>query len=90
MESIARDKESTAGGDMNRYTANTELILRLHSLVEEHDDLRFSQILDVYGFVKPERPAREGSGIVWQNEFYLEPVELLKRVSNRMDGGNCE
>ncbi len=45
-----------------------------------HPELRFSQILLTYRFVKQERPAKPEARISWQDEFYLEPQEVLKRV----------
>ena len=69
---------------MTRQEANIELLLKLGDLINAHPDLRFSQILDVFGFVKAERPAKPEHGISWQNEFYVEGGQLLERVNRRI------
>ena len=69
---------------MTRQDINYELLFELEGLILDNPDLRFSQILDVFGFVKAERPARPEAGISWQNEFYLEPDLVLKRVQQRI------
>ncbi len=46
--------------------------------------MRFSQILQNFGFVKAERPAHPDQRISWQNEFYMEPQDVLKRVKQRI------
>lgn len=70
--------------DKARREATIELLRILGRLVAKHPELRFSQILQTYGFVKPNRPANPEQRIDWQNEFYMEPVELLKRVQERV------
>lgn len=47
--------------------------------------MRFSQVLQNYGFIKPERPAKPDARISWQNEFYVEPQEVLKRVKRYVE-----
>lgn len=68
---------------MTRLEANVELSTILNDLMLKNPDLRFSQILYAYGFVKPNRPTKD-AGEAWQNEFYLEPEEVLKRVKERL------
>ena len=76
--------------DKARQEATMELLQILGQLILENPHLRFSQILDNYGFVKPARPINpahaEQFNVQWQNEFYMEPVDLLKRVKDRIDG----
>jgi len=54
-------------------------------LAKETPDLRFSQILLAFGFVKQERPANPELRISWQDEFYLEPDKLLERVEQQYE-----
>lgn len=70
--------------DKARKEATMELLQILGQLILEHPEQRFSQILSNYGFVKATRPANPELRIDWQNEFYMEPVELLKRVQERV------
>lgn len=70
--------------DKARKEATMELLQILGQLILEHPEQRFSQILSNYGFVKANRPASPEQRIDWQNEFYLEPVALLKRVQERV------
>ena len=69
---------------MTRQEANKELINQLEYLVEKHPDMRFSQILLAFGFVKQERPAKPEARISWQDEFYLEGGQILERVKRRI------
>ena len=69
---------------MKRQESNQELLDILQYLVETNPDLRFGQILQAYGFVKPERPARPEANISWQNDFYTEPAFILKRVRGKL------
>lgn len=71
---------------MNRQETNQQLVDILQFLIEINPDLRFSQILSAYGFVKAARPARPELKIEWQNEFYTEPEKILERVESRLDG----
>lgn len=70
---------------MNRHQDNLDLVEQLVDLVNENPDMRFSQILLAYGFVKQTRPARPEANIDWQDEFYMEPDVLLKRVKRRIE-----
>jgi hypothetical protein len=66
--------------DQDRRDANRELVRSLSEWVEAHPDMRFGQILRNAGVVK-ELPLPRGlAGVVWADEFNLEPTELLKRV----------
>lgn len=69
---------------MNRQYNNQQLLDILQYLVETNPDLRFGQILQSYGFVKPTRPAKSENNIEWQNEFYTEPEQILSRVESRI------
>jgi len=71
---------------MTRLQANKKLLKILKELVINNPDQRFSQVLQNLGFVKPSRPVRDLGMIEWQNEFYLESEELLKRVKGRIEG----
>lgn len=76
---------------MTRQEANRELSDILSYLVEKHKDLRFGQILLTYRFVKQERSAKPELRISWQDEFYMEPEEVLKRVRRALvDHGDIE
>jgi hypothetical protein len=68
-----------------RYQANKRLLEILSRLIENNPDLRFSQILYSFGFVKGTRPANPDLGVDWQNEFYKEPNEILERVNRRAE-----
>lgn len=74
--------------DKERREATVELLRILGRLVAKHPEQRFSQILQNYGFVKGTRPINPAKAaefrVEWQNEFYMEPVELLKRVQERL------
>jgi len=72
---------------MTRQEANLRLVGLLKQLIETHPQLRFSQILYSFGFVKPNRPTLE-AGDNWQNEFYSESEEILKRVVTRTENSN--
>lgn len=69
---------------MTRQNDNYELAYILLNLIDKHPDLRFSQILDSFGFVKAQRPTKDKGQISWQNEFYMEGKDLLKRVEQRI------
>lgn len=73
----------------NRYEKNKELLQKLQELIENNKDLRFSQILAVYGFVRETRPISTSSDLYscvnWTNEFYLESKDLFKRVEKRIN-----
>jgi len=62
---------------MERQEANRKLIRKLLTLVEEHPELRFGQILQSFYFVKPDTSVYPFS---WKDEFYLESKELVRRV----------
>lgn len=59
--------------DKARKEATLTLLFLLKELILKHPEQRFSQILTNYGFTNG------------TNEFYLEPVELLKRVKERIN-----
>ncbi len=70
----------------NRLECNRQLIRILSNYLEEFPDMRFSQALMNCYFVKQENRDKSKSiygpmpDIVWQDEFYLESEELLKRI----------
>ena len=70
---------------MTREEANWKLINLLQYLQYKHPDLRFSQILQNFAFIKPQRPVKNKGEQSWQNEFYLEGEDLLKRVEKRIE-----
>lgn len=70
--------------DMDRQMNNEFLLYELEYLINIHPEMRFSQILLAFGFVKQERPARPEARISWQDEFYLEPDKILERVRKRI------
>lgn len=62
---------------MNRYAINHILLIKLGDLISDNPDMRFSQILSNFGFVK-----EIGTG--WKDEFFLESEDLLKRVEKEI------
>lgn len=70
----------------NRLADNIELVKILTDLVNTNPDLRFSQILANFDFVKQipqyHHEVDEIIGHVWLDEYNLEPSELLERVKN--------
>lgn len=68
-----------------RFVSNIELIEILTEYVNMYPDMRFGQILQNFGFIKPNRPANPERMIDWQNEFYVESDEILKRVKRLRD-----
>ncbi len=69
-----------------RQLKNIELLEILTKIVAQNPDLRFSQILSSYGFVKHTRPLEQASAhlhnVDWEDEFYAEPEKVLARVKN--------
>ena len=66
-----------------RYSANLKLLFKLSTLIQENPELRFSQILNNYGFTRTVRPVNpETSMVDWVNDFYLESEDLLERVQH--------
>lgn len=66
-----------------RYSANLKLLFKLSTLIQENPELRFSQILNSYGFTRTVRPVSPESSMVdWVNDFYLESEDLLERVQH--------
>lgn len=66
-----------------RQIHNENLVHILSKLVKENPDLRFSQILQSFGFVEYDDLGFNG-GPVWTNEFNEEPVAILKRVEAKL------
>jgi hypothetical protein len=70
----------------SRQLANVELLEILTKIVVQNPDLRFSQILSAYGFVRHNRPVSQTgadlANVHWKDEFYEEPEVILKRVKN--------
>lgn len=75
---------------MTRLEINRELLNILESLIEKYPDMRFSQILLNFAFVKPERPAKPELRISWQDEFYKESSEIIERVRRRVQNIETE
>lgn len=69
---------------MTRQEANKQLLKILSNIIENNPDLRFSQILSAFGFVRHTRPIKqEGADlhrVEWLDEFYVEPQKILERV----------
>lgn len=70
--------------DKARKEATMELLQILGQLILENPQQRFGQILQNYGFVSF---YDEADPYAWNNEFYLEPVALLKRVKVKVSNG---
>jgi hypothetical protein len=78
------DKAESAKFDQKRKANNQKLVDILQKLVNENPSQRFSQILQNFGFIKPNRPANSDLRIDWQNEFYSEPQDIITRVEERV------
>lgn len=66
-----------------RQKINQELAITLLTLIKQCPDMRFSQILQNFGFVdviELHKNIQEFNGNVWADEFFKEPKEILKRV----------
>lgn len=67
-----------------RYKANLALLEQLRGLIFAYPDMRFSQILGNFDFVKNDRDYEvNGESLsppVWRDEYHLEPNVLLERV----------
>lgn len=76
---------------MTRQEANLKIITALTSLVKEHPDLRFGQILQNFDFVKPidvdimSKGEYDLTALYWEDEFYVEPEEILTRVNRTLE-----
>jgi hypothetical protein len=73
---------------MIRQQINEELVGILNRLVQNNPDLRFGQILSVYGFVQEIRSHDAIPRQQWKNEFYTEPGEIIQRVTRRLSNEN--
>lgn len=62
---------------MTRKEANIKLLEILTETINKHEDIRFSQALVNLDVVK-----YLGDN-TWVNEYYLEPIDLLKRVEEK-------
>lgn len=71
---------------MTRLQANREITEYLILAIETHPDLRFGQIMQMLGVIKPERSANPEQRISWQNEFYMESGDLLTRIMEKRSG----
>lgn len=56
-----------------RLEVNREILLMLNQLVESNPDLRFSQLIQSFGFVESNN-----------DDFYLESIDLLNRVLDKL------
>lgn len=75
---------------MTRQQANYQLTNLLHEIVKKYPDLRFSQILQNFDYIKVQEIKGMNAGgtyhyLVWKDEFYLEPQDLLKRVEESLN-----
>ena len=68
--------------DKQRKESTLQLLQILGQLILEHPEQRFGQILQNYGFVSH---YDENDPYAWNNEFYMEPVALLKRVQAKLN-----
>ena len=84
LETSLLQEEKRKEFDQQRISANKELLTILTGLIEDYPTLRFGQLLNVFDFIKNIRPTKEELEVSWQNEFYLEPTELVKRVKQRI------
>lgn len=69
--------------DDARQQATLELLRLLTELVNDNPTMRFGQVLQNFGFVEYITVDQDDIPF-WINECYLEPVELLKRVQERI------
>lgn len=63
--------------NQRRQEANRELLELLQEQIETYPSERFSQILRNAGFVQQ---TEISDRVVWEDDFNLEPWQLLKRV----------
>jgi len=63
--------------NQRRQEANRELLELLQEQIERYPSERFSQILRNAGFVQQTEISEQ---VVWEDDFNLEPWQLLKRV----------
>ena len=58
---------------------NSDILKKLESFLDRHPEMRFSQALLNFGFVK-EVADKEGK-LYWKDEFYTEPEAVLRRLA---------
>jgi hypothetical protein len=74
---------------MTRMEANLKLIEILTRLTYQYPDLRFSQMLFNFGFVKDaSKDVMTATGPettrCWADEYYIESSELVKRIGEQL------
>lgn len=65
---------------------NDTLLILLEDLIKKYPDMRFSQILSNFGFVKMSERDANFMPTTWVDEYYLESKEVLKRVGETLKG----
>lgn len=73
-----------------KLKANIELLELLRSLIYSYPNLRFSQILNNFDFVKQDFTCGDSAYQVWVDEYHLEPKELVERVKLAIQKVNPE
>lgn len=77
--------------NQKRLEDNTKLWLLLGDIIAKNPELRFSQILQNYGFVDKEKAViahandRQSIDNIWVNEYYTEPNTILQRVKEEKE-----
>lgn len=69
---------------ITRHQINLQLAELLLYLIDKNPTMRFSQILQNFGFIVSARHSVDGMSL-WANEFYTESEYILKRVSERVE-----
>lgn len=62
---------------IDRQNDNRRIVMYIFDMVEKYPNLRFGQILSALNAIKADHM---DSLVYWENEFYIEPSEILKRV----------
>jgi hypothetical protein len=65
-----------------RQEINNQLVQQLYELINKYPDMRFSQALLNFGFV---RDTNLQDGRVWIDEYNVEPEHILARVSDTLE-----
>lgn len=67
---------------MSRLKSNQEILAIISEAIRLHPDMRFGQLMDYLGIIMSSDLGYNG-GLYWDDEFYLESKDLLKRMERR-------
>lgn len=72
--------------DEARFKANCSILNLLAELVNKHKELRFGQILEIYGFVRDAKYTDDSVDLpFWRREIAVEPQVLVERVKKKIE-----